>query len=282
MKVLIAIVAALLVLLGVAAGGAGANGSRYSPGLMHGWSGVRSPDGMLRYVTIDSPKESVVAVIRTDGGKLLRSRPLGQFYGVPLVAFDGTPGGVSGNGKLLVLGSYGPQPGEAGTTRFVALKTRTLSVWRKIELPGAWSFDAVSPDGSRVYLTEHLSAGPSPRYRVRQYDLRARQLLPQSVIDKAASAATMRGQPATRAMSPGGRWAYTLYARPKHAPFVHALDTSQQRAYCVDLPLRLDQSQQMGLRLALRDGGRHLFVRYSGAAVAVMDTKSLTAKEVGS
>jgi hypothetical protein len=282
MKALIAAFAATLAVAAAAAGGAGANGSPYSPGLVQGWDGVRSPDGKLRYVTLDTPTASVVAAIRVRSGRVVSSRPLQQFYGVPLVAYDGTPGGVSGDGKLLALASYGPLPGEPGTTDFIVLKTRTFGIWRRITLTGSWSFDAISPDGSRLYLTEHLSAGPSPRYRVRVYDLAARQLLAQSVIDKAASAAIMRGEPATRATSSDGRWAYTLYARQKHAPFVHALDTAKRRAYCVDLPLRLGREQQMQLRLQLRAGGRELAVRQQGSALAVMDTKSLLAKEVES
>jgi hypothetical protein len=44
----------------------------------------------------------------------------------------------------------------------------------------------------------------------------------------------MYGVPVTRASSPDGRWAYTLYDSPKH-PFVHALDTSGRTAACIDL-----------------------------------------------
>ena len=60
----------------------------------------------------------------------------------------------------------------------------------------------------------------------------------------------MRGEPGTRATSADGRWAYTLYARQKHAPFVHALDTARRQAYCIDLPLDVGRAEQMTLRLA--------------------------------
>ena len=45
----------------------------------------------------------------------------------------------------------------------------------------------------------------------------------------------MRGQPLTRATSPDGRWAYTLYDGAGKEPFIHALDTSTRSARCIDL-----------------------------------------------
>ena len=45
----------------------------------------------------------------------------------------------------------------------------------------------------------------------------------------------MTGKPVTRAMSPNGQWAYTLYQGSDEGPFVHALDTSGRSAKCIDL-----------------------------------------------
>jgi hypothetical protein len=45
----------------------------------------------------------------------------------------------------------------------------------------------------------------------------------------------MRGYPITRASSPDGRWAYTLYDGAGKHPFVHALDTQGRTAACIDL-----------------------------------------------
>ena len=52
---------------------------------------------------------------------------------------------------------------------------------------------------------------------------------------------------------------------------MHALDTTQRRALCVDLPLELEQARQMGLRLTLR-ADRMLDVRDGGRTVATVDT----------
>jgi hypothetical protein len=246
------LLALLLVVAGATAGGVHANGSAYSPGLDYGWEGVRGPDTDVRYVTLGTPRATIVAAITVRGGRVVRSRSVRGFYGVPLVAYDGTTGGLSGDGRTLVVASYGPLPGEPGTTRFLTLRARTLKPYRLVELRGSWSFDAISPDGSRLYLIEHISAGVAPRYRVRAYDLQAGRLLPKAVIDRLVSKAIMGGQPVTRATTPDGRWAYTLYARVKGKPFVHSLDTARRQAFCIDLPLKLGEAAQMRLRLRLR------------------------------
>jgi len=257
----------------LAAPSASGNGSPYSPGL-DGWEGVVASNDSVRFVTLGAGGRTNVARIQIRTGRVLSSRLVRGQYGVPIVTYDGTTGGISGDGRTLVIASYGPLPGSRGTTRFLPLDTKTLKPGRAIELEGSWSYDAISPEGKRLYLVEHLAPAPSPRYRVRVFDLAAGRLLQQSVIDKAASEAIMRGEPATRATSADGRWAYTLYARQKHVPFVHALDTARRQAYCIDLPLDLRRAAQMELRLRLRAGGRELVVRRVGAAVAVMDTKT--------
>ena len=262
----------LALLAAITAGAGGANGSPYSPGLDYGWEGVRAPSGEVRYVTLGTPKSTMVAAISVRGGRVLRSRAVRGFYGVPLIAYDGTTSGLSGDGRTLVLATYGPLPGELGSTRFLALRSKNLKPYRLVELGGSWSFDALSPDGKRLYLVEHISAGPSPKYRVRAYDLAAGRLLPNAVIDRLVSKAIMGGQPVTRATTPGGRWAYTLYARVKGKPFVHALDTARRQAFCIDLPLKLGEAAQMRLRLRLRSDV--LTVRLGKEQLATVSAKS--------
>lgn len=272
------LVTALALVAAIAAGGAGANGSPYSPGLVYGWGGVLAQNGAVRFVTLGTPRSTIVAAIRVRGGRVLRSGALRGFYGVPIVAYDGSTGGLSGDGRTLVVSSYGPMPGSAGVTRFVVLSTKTLRVRRLVELRGTWSYDVSSPDGSLLYLVEHLSVGPSPRYRVRLFDLAAGRLLPGAIVDRIGREAVMRGQPVTRATSPDGRWAYTLYARQKREPFVHALDTARREALCIDLPFRLPQPKQMELRLKLDDEGAVLSVLQGRTSLAEIDTQSLSAQ----
>ncbi len=53
---------------GIAAAGASADGSPYSPGLVYGWNGVGAGDG-LRYVAFGMPKSTIVAVVRARDGE---------------------------------------------------------------------------------------------------------------------------------------------------------------------------------------------------------------------
>jgi hypothetical protein len=46
----------------------------------------------------------------------------------------------------------------------------------------------------------------------------------------------MRGMLITRAASPDGRFAYTLYAGAGEHRFIHALDTVGRTAHCIDFP----------------------------------------------
>ena len=274
MKPLLTLVIALALASAVTAVAAKGDGSPYTPGLVQGADGVVSPDHRIRFVTLATPKSTVVAAIRVRTGRVARSNVLRGFYGVPIVAWDNSTGGISADGRTLVLGSYGPFPGDAGVTRFAVIDTRTLRKSRVLALRGSWAYDAISPDGSRMFLIEYLAAGQNPHYRVRSLDMRTGRLDPEAVVDRREDEVLMRGQPVTRVASLDGRWAYTLYARPKHGPFVHALDTVRGEAYCVDLPARLRQLEQMALRLLMRADGA-LEVRSRHARIALVDTKTL-------
>ena len=233
MKTSIAVVASALAFLAAAAAG-GAGGPQYSPGV-GAWTGVVDRSEGVRYVTLYAKSSTLVTAIRVKGGQPLRARSLRGFLGIPLVTYNGTAGGLSGNGKRLVVATYAPTPGQSGNTRFVVLDTKSLRARHSVVLDGSWSFDAISPDGSTLFLTEHITAGKNPRYRVRSYDVRARR-----------SARGARRSPRERAGD--GR-------RPDRARFeqrrplgLHALRPSQGRAvrarprhgkrvaYCIGLP----------------------------------------------
>jgi hypothetical protein len=274
MKFLLILVTVLALASAVAVGAAKGDGSPYAPGLVQGADGIVSPDRRVRFVTLATPRSTVVAAIRVSTGKVMRSNVLRGFYGVPIVAWDNSTGGVSADGKTLVLGSYGPLPGDAGVTRFAVLSTKTLRKSRVLALRGSWAYDAISPDGSKMFLIEYLATGQNPHYRVRSIDLQSGSLDPKLIVDRREDEVLMRGQPVTRVASRDGSWAYTLYARPKHGPFVHALDTARGEAYCVDLPVRLRQLEQMALRLRITVDGA-LEVRSRHARVALVNTKTL-------
>lgn len=199
-----------------------------------GATGVVAPSGQARYVTIPAGADTVVARVDAQGGRIGASLLLPRTFTIPAVAYDGSASGLSGDGHTLVL--IEPRASfPRAETRLAVLQTRPL-LWRTtITLPGDFSFDAVSPDGSSLYLIQYTSALDPTKYNVRVYDLDSNRLIKAPIVDPHERGEKMRGQPLTRAASSDGRWAYTLYDGAGKTPFVHALDTSNRTARCIDL-----------------------------------------------
>jgi hypothetical protein len=238
-----------------------------SPGVVQGWDGIARGD--VRYVAIPTGEQTVLEAIRRDSGRVVRWMFVKGNFGIPQVAFDGTTDGLSRDGRTLVLGEVaagGP------SSTFALVDLRRFRLRRVIELRGSFSFDALSPNARMLYLVEHVAAQDPTRYRVRAYDLGARRLVPKAVIDKRSRESVMQGAPIARASASDRRWAYTLYAGGPH-PFVHALDTQEGNAVCIDLPHGWSQLDTAGLRLRLNS--ERLFVRHhsGGRPLAVIDVE---------
>jgi hypothetical protein len=243
-----------------------------SPGVSWGWDGVLARNGQVRYVTLPTVRDSVLAVVRVRDGRVLRFRPLRGAYGVPLVAYDGTGGGVSRDGRRLVLSQQAETLADGARTRFLVLGTRQLQVKARVTLNGVFSYDALAPDASTLYLIEHLPGRDRTRYQVRAYDLAAGRLLQRAIVDRREPDERMSGQPLRRAESADGRWAYTLYTNPGSHPFIHALDTVGRKAVCIDLEWRGSQDRLWELRLVpTRDGERLHLVGRKGRVVMSVD-----------
>ena len=223
-----------------------------------GQSGVVTPDG-ARYVTMPSGGRTVVARVAQTGGRVLMWRSFPGTFTIPAVAYDGSAGGLSADGKTLAL-IEPRQSFPRAQTRFLILG-RGLAPRGSVSLKGDFSFDAISPDGDWLYLIHYTSPQDPTRYLVQGYDLRRWRLSPAPIVDPAAPGEKMRGNPLTRAMSADGRWAYTLYDGGGGTPFVHALDTVAQSAHCIDLDSLSSSSDQSKLRLALLGGGKQLAIR---------------------
>ena len=239
-----------------------------------GSKGVTVPGAAARYVTLWSgPKTTVVARVRRNGGRVDRSRLLEGTFTVPAVAYDSSASGLSADGKVLVL----IQPRVSfprARTSFAVLDARHLRVVKVLRLEGDFSFDAISPSGNRIYLIQYVSANDPTKYAVRALDVGAGRLLPEPVVDPHEPDEQMRGQPLSRAMSPDGRWAYTLYDGNGKTPFVHALDTSRATARCIDLDALGGAENLWRLRLSIRGGGKQLAVRDGSQTELVVSTRT--------
>jgi hypothetical protein len=248
-----------------------------SPGISFGGAGLLRPDGKVRYVAVPTTKGTTIESIRVSDGQVLRWMDLrGQFLGIPLVAYDGTTGGLSRDGRTLVLSTFPSRPvAGGGSSHFALFNTHSFRITQHVVLRGSYAFDALSPDGSTLYLIQYTSAQNINRYRVRAYDFRLRRLVPGAIVDKREPAEAMQGAPMTRAVGPGGRWVFTLYTRPAGTAFIHALDAANRSAVCVDLPWKHVATSIFNVRMKVTPTGLLLSQPKTGK-LAVVDTRTFS------
>ena len=259
----------------LAPAGALASGGPIPP--LQGAAGLASPSGD-RFIAVGAGDQTVVERVARSGRLVARSRAIAGGYGVPRVALDGSTTGLSADGSTLVLEresrNYPP-----ARTGLLVLDAATLRPRSNIDLPGAYTVDAISPDGRWLYLVHYPSQSNILEYEVRAYDIEHHTLLQKPVIDPREPDEAMRGQPVTRTTSPDGRWAYTLYDRSPDAPFIHALDTRNLAAACIDLPSLQGSSNVFDMKLALAGGS--LRVVSDGTPLALVNTTTFAVRVPG-
>lgn len=160
-------------------------------------------------------------------------------WGLPRVTLNNGVGGLSADGRVLVLGqSNAPHPNGAlaKTSKFMILSTKPLRMRQAVTIKGDFGFDALSQHGRTMYLIQHVSQENLFQYRVRAYDLAKHQLLSRVIADKRQRSWVMNGYPVARAETANGHWVYTLYSNGNNYPFVHALDTVTRTAVCIGIP----------------------------------------------
>ena len=237
--------------------------------------GVALPDGSYRFVAVGTVgANTTLERIQIRDGAVRGSFQLLGSWGVPVTTYSEGGDGLAADGRTLVLGdamsSY-PRT----ISRFLVFDTKRFRQLRAFFLKGDFAFDALSPDGSKLYLIQHTDPNNTQRYVVRAYDVRAGVLLPGRIADRAQKGWVMQGYPMARATSAGGRWVYTLYQNPGGYPFVHALDTVRGVAHCVGLPWHGNQNGFYNMRLSLRHHDRSLAVHWlSGRRWLRVDTRT--------
>jgi hypothetical protein len=165
-----------------------------------------------------------------------RSRSIEGAWRLPTIGVDALPVGVADDGSTIVNSTIvlveSTRPEGAPTSRFAILSGGEPA--RIIELPGSLEFDALSPDGSILYVAEHLPGPPDARYQVRAVDVPTGQMRDAVIVDKRNLDERMGGWPITQVTHPSGV-VFTLYRGATH-PFIHALNTREAWAVCLDLP----------------------------------------------
>jgi murein peptide amidase A len=257
-----------------------------------------------RYVTVNPrtrPTLTVVERIDMSDGAIDRWWYLRGNYVIPAVAFDGSAGGLSADGKMLALvnfsRTYPPPP-----TRIAILDTdvylrhprrpgqhRPQHAIRYLDLGGRFDFQAISPSGSKLYLRRYRTHDRDSTHDRRSDDFALWVLdshnggLEPRPLAVSNSGRSLAGLPISGARSPEGGWAYALYDGDMHLPFMLALDTATGRVLRVDLPGLERLRNPYLLKLRLDSAGRHLVVypRSSESGRVAPRTEPLLSVDVG-
>jgi hypothetical protein len=152
-------------------------------------------------------------------------------WSIPSVGLAATPAGLSTDGRTLIMVERTPR---ADATQFAIVATGSAATPRIISLPGRYGYDAVSDDGSRLYVIQYRSPESGSDYYVRSVDVASGTLDAPIIADKRASSDVMAGVALEQQRGSGGM-VYTLYRGPE-GPFVHMLFTRDRTAFCVNLP----------------------------------------------
>jgi hypothetical protein len=223
-----------------------AAGGPVSP--VQGGAGATAPGQEMGYIAVAAGRDTVLEALDRRAGAVQRTRVLHGSWGIPGVSYDGATTGLSADGRTLVLAAL-----RRRISQLLVIEPRTLRVRARITLRGLAVVDAISPNGRWAYLIRYRGAD----YEVRAYDLRRHRLAARPIVDPREPEEKMQGFPLARAMSPDGRWAYTLYGTPDDEPFVHALDTRDRAARCIDLE-GLTMDDVADAKLSLEGGTLHV------------------------
>ena len=206
-------------------------------------------------------------------GATLHAQQLPGDFQLPPATLSGMPGGLSQNGRWLVMQAFDRTSNTVPTaTHLLLTDTSYLAPIRRIDLQGYLQFDAVDNNGLWIYLIQFVS---STEYYVRRYDMAAAQLDPTVIFDKSDGSAAMSGLRLSGVASADGHWLYSVYARQDKSAFIHMLSMDNPIAFCIDLPGAGLSSDPTGMywSLALSRDGSHLYAaNLANGVVADVDT----------
>jgi hypothetical protein len=177
--------------------------------------------------------ETLVERLDVASGSEAPNITLDGHWRLPTIGSDPMPTGRSADGSTLVLVEEGSAAATT-TTRFAVVDLSGKRAPKIIELRGSFEFDAISPDGATLFVVEHLDAQAGGYYQVRAVDARSGQLAEGVIVDKRNIDERMAGWAIEQLRIDKGI-VLTLYRGTEH-PFVHALDTINKGAICIDLP----------------------------------------------
>ena len=220
-------------------------------------AGLTSMDHRRLYMATPHGGQTTISVINTQSGTTIHSLVINGTYSIAGQGFNGAV--LSFDGRWLALREMG-QTGNV--TTIVLVDTRAVKLVKTIQLDGNFDLDAVSPDGSRIYLLERLNDG-SGQYYVRLYDVTKNQLYQYPIVDKTEiNDPWMTGTALARKMANDGTMVYTLYIdTARNIAFVHILPLAGNfyGARCIGLPAGNSADLLHYYTLALSSDGTTLY-----------------------
>jgi hypothetical protein len=215
-------------------------------------------------------------LLDTATGAVLDERALPAGFRLPALGPAQRPVAVAAGDRYAALEDTPPgaQAGSVTTTHVAVVDLAAGGPSRLITLAGDFDVDALSSDGSRLYLIESLAPDAAGKvdYRVRRVDVATGTLDPQVVVDKSDGGAAMTGLPLSRAFGSDPGWVLTVYGFGDRGPFVHALGVDIGVAFCVDLPADTrtgDDAEQLLWSLVRDPSGRRAVAINAGTGQVV-------------
>jgi hypothetical protein len=229
-------------------------------------AGLRAADGMSYFAARARGDRTRLQSFDPTNGRLRRSAWLEGRWKL---------GGVSPSGAWVALKAA------RGQTTDVAVVAWPSARLRVLRLDGDFDIDAISADGSSLFLIQHLG---DTQYVVRLYDL-ARARLVAGALRQKGSDEIMAGYAWGGTASPDGRWLLTLYlSTTRKVAFVHALNLENRYPHCIFLPSGagdFEQLKRYSLTLS-PDGDRVYAANPALGVVATVDLARLEVEDVAS
>jgi hypothetical protein len=200
--------------------------------------GLTSLDHRLLVTAEAQGGHTTISIIDTRDGVTLRSLVLNGIYTTDGSEFNDAV--LSYDGHWLALRQLNPSNSPAGSTAIALVDAQAGRLVKTISLNGDFDLDAVSADGSGLYLLQRLHGG-SGHYYVRLYNIQENELYQYPLVDKTElNDPNMTGTAIARQSAGNGAEVYTLYTDAYHnIAFVHVLplDPSFPFAHCINLPV---------------------------------------------
>jgi hypothetical protein len=193
--------------------------------------GTPAPDWSRYYWVSQLGGSAQITAAEPASGRVLARATIPGGFQFPMFE-PAVTAGISPNGQWLVLYRQDRASG-AVISRFLIGNSSLSQPFTAATVSGNFDFDAISDDGSSLYLIQSLD--DQGHYQVRLYDLAAHLLSPQVIVDKREPNEPMNGVRGDSVTADQLGYVLTVYAR-ENGPFIHALPLNHPFAWCVDLP----------------------------------------------